>query len=224
MTENINVEELLDALKRRWKFILICTLSAILLASIVTFFVIKPQYEASTKLFIGKEETTAVKTKYDNNEVIMYQKLLKTYSEVIKTKDLAKMAIEEATIDIEPTEVLENLIIVPLENTQILEVKFKGKSPVEAKEILAAVTEEFINISKELVPNGNVQVLEQVQVPINPVSPNKKMNMAIALLLGLMAGVGITFLLEFLDNTFKNKDVMERELEIAVIGVIPTVE
>ena len=49
------------------------------------------------------------------------------------------------------------------------------------------------------------------------------MNIAIAFLLGLMIGVGLAFLLEFLDNTFKNKDQLERELEIPVIGTIPTV-
>ncbi|MGL5085405.1 MAG: YveK family protein, partial [Clostridium sp.] len=168
--------------------------------------------------------TEAVKANYDTNEVIMYQKLLKTYSEVIKTKDLAKIAIDDSKVDIKPNEVLNNLTIVPVADTQILQIKFKGGSPIDSKKIVESVAKEFINLSKELVPNGNVQVLEEVQIPVNPVSPNKKMNLAIALLLGLMVGVGITFLLEFLDNTFKNKDALEKQLEIAVIGVIPTVE
>ena len=39
-----------------------------------------------------------------------------------------------------------------------------------------------------------------------------------------MASVGLAFLLEFLDNTFKTKEQLERELEVPVIGLIPTVK
>ncbi len=55
-------------------------------------------------------------------------------------------------------------------------------------------------------------------------SPNKKMNIAIAFLLGLMVSVGISFLLEFLDNTYNNKEQLEKELDIPVIGTIPKIE
>ena len=44
------------------------------------------------------------------------------------------------------------------------------------------------------------------------------MNIAIALLLGLIVSIGLAFLLEFLDNTFKTKEQLERELDIPVIG------
>ena len=56
------------------------------------------------------------------------------------------------------------------------------------------------------------------------VSPNKKMNIAIAFLLGLMVSLGLVFLLEYLDNTYKNKEQLEKELDIPVIGVIPDVD
>lgn len=222
MEESMRVEDILESLKKRWKLILICTLTATLLSAIVTFFLIRPQYEANTKLFIGKEES--INKTYDNNDVMMYQKLLKTYSEVIKTKDLAKLAINETNVDMQPQTLLSNLTVVPLADTQILQIKFKSEFPNDAKEIVRGVTDEFIKLSKELVPNGNIQILETVQVPQNPISPNKKMNITIAALLGLMIGVGIVLLLEFLDNTFKNKESLERDLLIPVIGVIPHVD
>ena len=50
------------------------------------------------------------------------------------------------------------------------------------------------------------------------------LKIAFIFLLGLMVGVGLAFLLEFLDNTFKNKDQLEREFQIPVIGSIPTVK
>ena len=90
--------------------------------------------------------------------------------------------------------------------------------------MLKAISNEFIKISKELVPNGNVRVIEAVELPKNPVSPNKVMNIAIAFLLGLMVSVGLVFLLEYLDNTYKTKEQLENELELPVLGTIPAID
>ena len=218
----IRLDELFEALKKRWLMILSITLIATILSAALSFFVIKPEYEASTKVFIGKDESDS--QGYNQNDVLMYQKLMKTYSEAIKTKDLVSRSLSGTSLDLKPSEVLNNLTVVSVTDTQILQIKYKSKNPQEAKTVIEEVSDEFIKTSKELVPNGNIQVIEAVELPQNPVSPNKKMNIAIAFLLGLMVGVGLAFLLEFLDNTFKNKDQLEREFEIPVIGSIPTVK
>lgn len=217
----ISISEILDSLKKRWKLIVVITLGATLLSGIVSFFLLKPQYEAATKVFIGKEE--GAEQGYNQSDVIMYQQLMKTYSEAIKTKDLVKRSIEKVDTDLKVSEVLEGLTVTNVASTQILEIKFKGGNPEEARDIVAAVTEEFINTSKTLVPNGNVKVIEQVVIPENPVSPNKTMNISIAFILGLMVGVGIAFLLEFMDNTIKSKEQLEREFQLPVLGAIPSI-
>ena len=218
----IRLDELFEALKKRWLMIVSITLIATIIAAVFSFFIIKPQYEASTKVFIGKDGTE--NQRYSQSDVLMYQNLMKTYSEAIKTKDLISRSLEGTNLKLEPANVLENLTVVTVTDTQILQIKYKSKNPQEAKAVIEGISEEFIKTSKELVPNGNIQIIEAVELPENPVSPNKKMNIAIAFLLGLMVGVGMAFLLEFLDNTFKSKDQLERELDIPVIGAIPTVK
>lgn len=217
----ISISDILESLKKRWKLIVIITLSATLLSGIVSFFVLKPQYEANTKVFIGKEEGT--EQGYNQSDVIMYQKLMKTYSEAIKTKDLVKRASESINTELEVKEILGGLTVTNVADTQILEIKFKGKDPVEARDIVAAVTDEFINTSKTLVANGNVRIIEEVITPEKPVSPNKTMNIAIAFILGLMVGGGVCFLLEFMDNTFKSKEQLERDIDLPVLGAIPNI-
>ncbi len=217
----ISISEILDSLKKRWKLIVVITLCATLLSGVVSFFVLKPQYEATTKVFIGKEE--GAEQGYNQSDVIMYKQLMKTYLETVKTKDLIGRALEDVKTELEVKEVLAGLTVTNVTDTQILEIKFKGKNPEEARDIVAAVTGEFINTSKTLVANGNVRVIEEVVVPENPVSPNKKMNIAIAFILGLMVSVGICFLLEFMDNTFKSKEQLEREIDIPVLGTIPNI-
>ena len=50
----ISLSEVFEAIKKRWIMIVAITLSATLISGILSFFVIKPVYETSTKLFIGK--------------------------------------------------------------------------------------------------------------------------------------------------------------------------
>lgn len=223
MEENIiSLKEIFEILKKRWKLILTFTLASTLLASISLFLLIAPQYESSIKVFIGKEESQ--KKDYNISDIQMYQKLLKTYAEVIKTEDLITKSIEAAKLDIKPKEALNNLTVVSVPDTQILELKYKSKSPEEAVKLISSVRDEFVKLSSEIVPNGNVQVLEEARFPMGPVSPNKKMGLVIAIMLGLMIGIGVTFLIEFLDNTYKSKEHLEKELDIPVLGTVPNLE
>ena len=219
--EIIRIEDIVDVLTKRWKMILSITLAATLISAVVSFFLIAPKYEAGTKLFIGKENTQTQDQSYNNNDVQMYQKLLKTYAEVIMTKDLVGQAINSNDLDLKEEDVLKNLTVTPRADTQILEISYINVDPVIAQEVVESVTENFINYSTELIPNGNVKIIESVRVPEKPVSPNKKMNIAIAFLLGLMVSIGLSFLIEFMDNTFKTKEHIENILDLPAIGVIP---
>lgn len=215
----ISLSEIFKAIKKRWIMIVAITLGTTLIAVILSFFVIKPVYETSTKLFIGKEEND--ETAYNSNDIQMYQKLLQTYAQTIKTKDLAAKAIGFLDYNLEPSSVVDALTVNPIIDTQILQIKYKSKNQQEAVDVLKNVTQEFIVISKELVPNGNIKIIEEVDFPIKAISPNKKVNISVAFLLGLMISFGFVFLLEYLDNTYKNKEQLENELDIPVIGEIP---
>ncbi len=118
-----------------------------------------------------------------------------------KTNDLILKAAKEANIDLNAEEVLENLSVITIADTQILEVSFKSENAKEARDLIEEITKEFIKISKELFPNGNVKVLQQVSLPEKPVSPNKIINISIAFLLGLIVSIALSFLLEFLRKT-----------------------
>ncbi|GAA0077131.1 Wzz/FepE/Etk N-terminal domain-containing protein [Clostridium sp. CTA-5] len=218
--EIIKIEDIVNILMKRWKMIILITIIATLLSGIISFFVIAPKYEASTKVFIGKENTQD--QNYNNNDVQMYQKLLKTYAEVITTNDLVKSALSSnININISSEDVLKSLTVTPRADTQILEIKYISKDKELSKNVVDSITTEFIKSSKELIPNGNVKIIESVKMPDKAVSPNKTMNIAIAFLLGLMVSVGLAFLLEFMNNTFKNKEQLEQLVGLPVLGAIP---
>lgn len=220
--EVIRIKDIIYVLLRRMKLIVSVTILATLSVGLISFFCISPKYEVSTKLFIGKENKIQGQEQvYNDNDVQMYQKLLKTYAEVITTNDLIDNAIKNHNIDIDSQEILDNLKVTPREDTQILEINYIGKNIEESKKIIELITDKFVERSEELIPNGNVKVIESAKVPEKPVSPNKRLNMIIAFFLGLMGSIGLAFLLEYLNDTFNSKEETEKVLGLPVIGAIP---
>ncbi|MFH0785376.1 MAG: polysaccharide biosynthesis tyrosine autokinase [Pseudomonadota bacterium] len=66
----------------------------------------------------------------------------------------------------------------------------------------------------------NVWVIKNAELPLDPSKPNKKRNLALGLLLGLMAGVGCAFLVEYLDNTIKSEKDLESRYGLTVLGSV----
>ena len=118
----ISISEIIDAVKKRWKIIALTTVLATLVSGIFSFFVISPTYEASTKVFIGKEESSM--ESYNYNDITMYQKLLKTYSELIKTKDLINRAITNSKYELKVEEVLNDVSVTTVADTQMIQIAY----------------------------------------------------------------------------------------------------
>lgn len=150
--EIIRIEDIVDILMKRWKMILSITLIATIFSAIISFFIISPKYQANTKVFIGKENTQAQDQSYNSNDVQMYQKLLKTYAEVIQTNDLIEKAVDVDRLNLKSEDVLKNLTVTPRADTQILEIQYTNVDKLLAKDVVDSITTEFIKSSKELIP------------------------------------------------------------------------
>jgi len=71
------------------------------------------------------------------------------------------------------------------------------------------------------VGTNNISVVDQAQVPTSMFKPVMKLNLAIAIILGLVGGVGLALFFEYLDDTFKQASEVERLLGVPVMGLIP---
>lgn len=70
--------------------------------------------------------------------------------------------------------------------------------------------------------SGGAQLVASASPPTSPVEPRPLRNAVLGVLFGLMLGVGLAFLREYLDDSVKNKDDLERAVpRLPVIGVIP---
>lgn len=96
------------------------------------------------------------------------------------------------------------------------------------REVLANRTlyEAFFNRVRETtattdLQTANARVIDPAVMPRNPVKPNKKLIVALALVVSLMFGVALALLLDALDATIKNPDDVDRKLGVSMLGVIP---
>ncbi|MBI4634802.1 MAG: GumC family protein [Candidatus Rokubacteria bacterium] len=68
---------------------------------------------------------------------------------------------------------------------------------------------------------NNVRIVEEATSPRAPVRPNKTQNLALAIAIGLVVGIGLAFTIEYFDTTVKSPDEVERYLGLPVIGIVP---
>lgn len=73
------------------------------------------------------------------------------------------------------------------------------------------------------VGTNNVSVVDKADIPLFPYKPDVMRNALIGLLLGLLIGLGLAFLLEYLDDSIKFPDEVERFTGLTLMGVIPRV-
>jgi capsular exopolysaccharide synthesis family protein len=68
---------------------------------------------------------------------------------------------------------------------------------------------------------SNIRVVDRAREPVKPSSPKKKRNLILAIILGLGGGVGLAFLFDFLDNSVKTSEDVERYAALPTLGVVP---
>jgi len=70
---------------------------------------------------------------------------------------------------------------------------------------------------------GTVEIVDPADEPEAPIRPNKRLNVLMGAMLGLMSGVGLAFVREALDTRFRNQDEVRASLGLPVLAVIPRI-
>lgn len=98
----LELKEIFRIISRRKKLICIISILAATLSGVLSFFVIKPTYQSETSIIVGRPESQSENEKLDNNDIIMYQNLIKTYTEIVTSKPVLDEAI--STLDVKLSE------------------------------------------------------------------------------------------------------------------------
>jgi succinoglycan biosynthesis transport protein ExoP len=69
--------------------------------------------------------------------------------------------------------------------------------------------------------SSNIRVVDPALIPTAPSRPNKSRNIFLAILVGLIGGIGLAFVREYLDNTVKNPEDVQSLSRLPSLAVVP---
>ncbi|MBM7551676.1 YveK family protein [Thalassobacillus pellis] len=221
MEETISLKEIAEVIKKRFLLIAATTIGAVIIAALISYFFLTPTYEATSQFIVNKNETSE-NAEFTQNEIRTNIELINTYNVVIKSPAILDAVIEEMELGMTADELRNKLAVSSEQNSQVVAVTVTDPDQARAATIANMIVEVFQEKIPEIMNVDNVSVLSEAEIKNtpSPVSPKPMLNMAIAFVLGLMIGVGIAFLLEYLDNTIKTEKDIEDKLGIPIMGIV----
>lgn len=218
--EKVEVYELWETIKQRKWLIMLLTLFAVIVTGLLSFYVIKPVYEVTATLVV---QTNSTNNQIGYNDLMVNQKLVKTYSEILKSRYICDTVIQKLDLRISVKELLEKIRIKAAEDSLITSITVTDNNPGRAVEIANTFAQTFSANLKYVLKVDNVTILDMAKLSddLEPVRPRPYLYMAVVGVLSLMAAVGLAFLLEYLDRTVKTEEQLEEIVALPVLGVIP---
>jgi capsular polysaccharide biosynthesis protein len=221
MIENneISLHEFFHVIAKRKSIVILCVLVSVLLATMISYFVIPNTYVAETSVIVGNKADNS-KQNVQLNDVMMYQNLVKTYANIGTSDEVYDRASNKLNNTISASEISGSVTIAPIEGTQILTITARATSAEDAFKMATEVTNSFIEVSNEVFPAGDIRIVDKGELPKFPVGPKRTLNIAIGFLFGLMIGIGITFVMEYYNNVIETEEDIKRFFDVPVLGVI----
>lgn len=260
MEETIELKEYFKIIKKNIKVIGIITIATAIITGSIAF-LFKPktneieaidrEYEASSKIAISYDTNNIINKvsgisdkeyiKDEIEKVLNYNSsLLKTYSEIAKSNLIIENVIDRLNLNVSVSELIKNITIQPIENSQIINISVIDKNPKVATDIANEIPKAFkdnqknldiIVVDKAVVPEEPVPLLDEKGNPLPEDEQNKEqspsrvkkvvMNSAIGVVLGGMISLFVVFLKEYMDGKVRSIEQVEKVVGLDILGVIP---
>jgi len=221
----VTIQDLLKLLRAKWLVILVAGVVGLLCAIAINLFT-TPLYQASTRLFVSTTGGASAAEIYQGNR--FSQERVVSYTELLKGENIAQRTIDKLDLDMTASELQKNIKASSKPDTVLIDVRVTDQSPVRARDIADALSDEFVLMVKELEtppegsrPDARVVVEQRASIPESPIVPKTTRNIALGLAIGLLAGIGLAVLLDLLDNTVKDRETLDEITGVGLVGAIP---
>ncbi len=224
-TESLDLLKILRLLLRRAWLIIIIALLSLSATGIFTYFMLDEQYSANALLYIWndrKETDTGYNSGVQAADLAVFTALVADYQVLAKSRYVTNKVIAELQLDPVAAAGLSGKISVGTKNnTRHLTITVIDTDPAFAALVANKTAEVFAASVIEKMGVDNVQIIDPAVAPGGPSSPNKPRNLALGLLVGLAAGIGLVLLIDMLDTRVKNSDDVESITGFTLLGAIP---
>ena len=214
----IDLLELLAYYRERIVWIILGFLAGAVIAGLITYYLITPDYTATSKMYMVSSSSQSV---VDLTDLNIGQSLSKDYVELLKTRPIIESVIEEQGLDYDYAQLLSMLSMSTLSDTRIIVIRATSKDPEEAMNIANALADKGVKELPKLMETPQPHIAEYAIIPVNPSSPSFSRNTMIGALIGMIIVLGIFTIRFMLDDTFKTAEDIEKEFGVIPLTVIP---
>lgn len=189
------------------------------LAAFATAFFMPSQYEAHTEILVSQSQETEAVNEQDSHSSFP---LINTYRDVIKSQTVLDEVLSNLNLE-QGTAALANQVTVKNQDqSQVVTVTVTNENAQDAEIIANEIADVFQERVIEVMNVDNVSILAPANVggEPSPVSPHPLVNIAIGMILGALLGLGVAFLLEFMDKRVATEEEMQKHLGLPVLGTI----
>jgi receptor protein-tyrosine kinase len=189
-----------------------------------------PRYEATARVVVVQkapqeqagDQSGFVPSNLES-DVGAVQTLAAPMTEAMQSRRVAQHVVQQLNLKVPPEALLAGLVAEPIEATQFIDITYNSEDPELATKIANAFAEQSSEVALPVSPTSNrvsTDLWESAQVPTR-VGPNTLRNGLIGLALGLVLGVGLAFLLEYLQNKPRSSKDVERVSGVPTLGIVP---
>jgi capsular polysaccharide biosynthesis protein len=209
----------------RWLWVIVAVAVAVAGATVWYDYQQAPTYKASTKILVGQDASSISAVGNLEAESKGLASAAKMMGGVIKTRPVAEATVERLGLPIGPERLVNNLEVGTADESPFIEISYQDSNPKQAKQIVKAVADVFLEqIAEEVAPPNaglDIRVWEEATLPNSPVSPNPRRDGILGLALGGIFGIALAFLLERLDDRLRSPEEIEQTSGIPTFSVLP---
>lgn len=218
--EEINIRDFLNYLK---KYVLV--IAAVALALVIGVFIYdksikKPLYTTYTTIILTKSNEAQTGTTITQNDILLNQKLVETYSKIIKSKLVLEQVISETGVTYTTEELSENVSVEAYENTEMLKISVTDQDPELAANIANSIAQVFSGEIAKIYQINNISVVDVAVTPEEVSNNTLKRDLLIALFIGIFGTIGVVFVVYYFDDTVKLTDNLEEEIGMPVVAKV----
>ncbi len=217
--EEIEIKELLRYYVKKIPMIIVIGLLCLIIGYLYTGYIKKPLYKGETTLVLVKSEGNGEVV--TQNDIVLNQKLVSTYSVVIKSKRVLKQVKERLNLEESVSEIAKKIEVSNQNDTEIIKISVSDESGNKAAIIANTIGEVFTEEIKEIYKLENVATIDEAEEETVAYNIDVVKSSAISMIGGMIIAIGILFISYYFDTTIKSSEEIEKRLGVAVIGNIP---
>ena len=182
-------------------------------------------YTSSTTLVLAASDKTTETNKQagtiTTTDVTLNSKLVATYSELVKSKNVLRQVISNLGIKVNEEDLKNNITVSSVKETELIEITVSDENASYAAKIANEIAKVFTAKVGEIYNINNVHVVDEAEVSTNPSNINHTKDIVIFAFIGIVISVMYVLIANMLDTTVKTQEDIEKAIKIPVLANIP---